>query len=341
MTELDAFWLEKGTEQIRRARSRTLADIDVEIDLESDFSTWSDVWVAAELLTFDQGTEWELGVSHIIDMPHALTVAPTGDVVELLEAAEAATGDARITALEAAWHACFAPALADVIEALDRDRKAPEMPVAKKKKDTVLWVEAAKTALPRSMFDGEWPKTWRDAQRRMRPLYARPRSPLFAAAAIELTKRDPLPYISIASSTYWQAHAWFIAEQGDVRQLAELEAFEKRMAPMWGERTLATDAPRIHAARAPGESAETRREARGAIEARDGGEAVARLEGRTGRRPSRWREVHPSRCGRQPVGAVGPPRRGDREASDRLDREDAARHARARDVVERHRARRP
>ncbi len=251
MTELDAYWLEKGTDQIARARAGTLAELEVNVELDSDLSSWPDTWVAAELLTFDEGSEWELGVTQIIATAHALAIAPTGDVVGLLEAAMAASGDARIAALEAAWRACFAPELADLIEALDRDREAAAMPVAKKKKDTeVQWAEAATSAVPRSLFAGEWPKTWRDAQRRMRPIYARPRSPLFAAAAIDFTRRDPLPYTSIASSTYWQAHAWFIAEQGDVRQLAELEAFEKRMTPMWGERTLATEALRALSPRA-------------------------------------------------------------------------------------------
>jgi hypothetical protein len=243
MTDLDAHWLTEGRALIAQARAGTLHDVPSPRELASEVAGWPDVWIAAALLSFDQYVDGAL--ARVIETPHQLAIAPTGDVIRLLEAAIAASGDARIAALEEAWRACFVPAIADVLEALDRDRAAPAMPVAKKKKETeALWAEAAKIAVPRSLFDGEWPKTWRDAQRRMRPLYARPRSPLLAAAAIGFTERDPLPYTSIASSPYWQAHAWFIAEQGDVRQLAALEAFERRMAPMWRERTLATDALR-------------------------------------------------------------------------------------------------
>ena len=229
LADLSQYWLDKGNEQVRQARTRELEDVE----LLSDVTGWPDTWVAAELLTYDNGTEWELGVTQVIDSEHALTVAPVGDVVALLEQALAA--DDKIPALEAAWRACFAPEIADVIEALDAHRAAPPMPVAKKKKDTeALWVVAAETAPPRSVFASAWPKQWRDGQRRMRPLYKRPRSPLLAAAALDLAKRDPLPYTSIASTTYWKAHAWFIAEQGDVRQLAALEAFEQRIAKQGG-----------------------------------------------------------------------------------------------------------
>ncbi|MDQ3339158.1 MAG: hypothetical protein M4D80_28690 [Myxococcota bacterium] len=240
-TDLDKFWLDKGVELVARARRREIEDIELAVDVTG----WPDTWVAAELLTYNVGTEFELAAGHIVDMAHVITASPAGDVVALLERAEAASGDERIAALEAAWRACFAPELADAIEALDAARDAPAMPVAKKKKDTeALWAVAAERLPPRSLFAGEWPKQWRDAQRRMRPIYARPRSPLFAAAAIDFTRRDPLPYTSIASSTYWRAHTWFIAEQCDVRQLAALEAFEQRMTPMWGASRIASEALR-------------------------------------------------------------------------------------------------
>lgn len=231
LEELNKYWLDKGNELIAKARLE-----------EPALAAWPDTWVAANLMTVDNGTEWELSATQVIDSEHALAVKPAGDVEALLEAALAA--EDKIAALEAAWRACFAPELAEVIEALDAHRDAPAMPVAKKKKDTeALWIEAAKTARPRSMFAGEWPKQWRGAQCRMRPLYERARSPLFAAAAIDFAKRDPLPYTSIASTTYWKAHAWFIAEQGDVRQVAALEAFEKRIAKQGGaDKTCASTA---------------------------------------------------------------------------------------------------
>jgi hypothetical protein len=241
LADTDAYWLKRGAELLAAARKGEHEGGE----LACDVTGWPDTWIAADLLTYDNGTEHELAAANILDQPHAITATPQGDVVELLARAEAASGDERIAALEAAWRACFAPELADVIEALDAHRAAPAMPKAKKKKDTeALWATAATTATPRSLFDGEWPTQWRDAQRRMRPIYARPRSPLFAAAAIEFAKRDPLPYTSIASSPYWQAHAWFIAEQCDVRQLAALEAFEQRMAPMRGPKNLVSDALR-------------------------------------------------------------------------------------------------
>lgn len=238
MDDLNAYWLEKGTEQLRQACAGAY-------EITYDVSALPDTWLAAELLTFDEGTEWEYGAAHIIGMPRPLAAHVHGDVVVLLDAAEGTRGDARIAALEAAWRACGDPQLAAVIEALDAQRDAPAMPVAKKKRETELrWAEAAKTALPRSVFAGEWPKTWRDAQRRMRAMYQRPRSPLLAAAALELAMRDPLPYTSIAATTFWQAFAWFIAEQGDLRQLEALVAFETRLAPMWGDKRIASDALR-------------------------------------------------------------------------------------------------
>ncbi len=236
--DLTTYWLDKGNDQIARARR---GDLDVE--LVSDVADWPDPWIAAELLTYPEGTEWELAATAIIDASHALRVSPSGDVAAALRRATEATGDDRIAALEDAWRGCLAPELADAIEALDSQRGVAKMPVAKKKKDTEkLWAAAAETAIPRSLFAGTWPKQWRDAQRRMRPLYRRPRSPLFATAALEFARRDPRPYTSIASQTYWQAHAWFIAEQGDVRQLAALEELERSL--MGGTKTVATDALR-------------------------------------------------------------------------------------------------
>jgi len=58
--DLDAYWLAKGTEQLKQARAGEPA-------IGYDVTGLPDTWLAAELLTFDEGTEWELGATHIIN----------------------------------------------------------------------------------------------------------------------------------------------------------------------------------------------------------------------------------------------------------------------------------
>src|SRR5204862_3218491 len=118
----------------------------------------------------------------------------------------------RLAALEAAWRACFAPELAEAIEATDAALEPTAFKPPKKKSDAErAWAAMAATASPRSAFAGTWPSKWKDAQRRMRVLYQRPRSPLLASAAAAFAFQDDVPYTSKGSQTFWQALAWFIA----------------------------------------------------------------------------------------------------------------------------------
>ncbi|MBX3155027.1 MAG: hypothetical protein KF773_03430 [Deltaproteobacteria bacterium] len=245
-----AAWLAKGRELVRQARAGAVEGVE----LACDVSAWPEPWVAAELLTHDLGSEREIDADIVIFSPNALTVAPVGDVEALVERAERASGGAeRVAALEEAWRACFAPELAQAIEAADAEVAAEAIAEPKKKAELErVWAAAAATAPPRVAFAGTWPSKWKDAQRRMRVLYQRPRSPRLAAAALELARRDALPYTSQASQTFWQALAWFIAEQGDVRQLAALEELERRIAQFLHRKELhATDALRAFAPPAP------------------------------------------------------------------------------------------
>lgn len=242
----DPQWVKSGLGQIARARRGQIEG------LERDVSAWPDTWIAAELLTHGLGTVFDIDVGSVLDTPHVLQAQPVGDVVAELERARALTGRERLAALEAAWRACFAPELADAIEALDASLDAPVVPAAKKKKDAeAAWMTAAATFPPRSLFGAPWPAQWKDAQRRMRAVYARPRSPLWAAAAIEVMRRDPKPYTSLASQVFWQAFAWFVAEQADVRQLPALAALERAVAEFEGRKdTHASDALRAFQPRA-------------------------------------------------------------------------------------------
>lgn len=224
-------WLEEGRAFVERARSGKVSDeyLSRDIELPYDVSTWPQVWLAADLLTYDLGSALEAGVGIVLNAEHAITAKPEGDVDALL-----AAGD-----LEGAWRACFSPELADVIEA--REAAAPIEKIAEPKKKSELekvWASAATKLSPRSAFAGTWPTKWKDAQRRMRVLYGRPRSPLFAAAAIAFAGREDVGYTSISAQTYWQSMCWFIAEQADVRQLAALEALEQRVCAIEGRKEL-------------------------------------------------------------------------------------------------------
>jgi len=190
-------WLAEGRAFVERARCGTISDeyLSEDIELAYDVSAWPQPWLAAELLTHDLGSGLEAGVGMVLNAEHPVTVTPEGDVDALL-----AAGD-----LEGAWRACFAPELADAIEA--RDAAAPI-------------------------------EKWKDAQRRMRVLYARPRSPLFAAAALAFANREDVGYTSISAQTFWQSMCWFIAEQADIRQLAALEALEQRVCAIEGRKEL-------------------------------------------------------------------------------------------------------
>ena len=224
-------WLAEGRAFVERARCGTISDeyLSEDIELAYDVSAWPQPWLAAELLTHDLGSGLEAGVGMVLNAEHPVTVTPEGDVDALL-----AAGD-----LEGAWRACFAPELADAIEA--RDAAAPIEKLTEPKKKSELekvWATAARTLSPRSAFTGTWPSKWKDAQRRMRVLYARPRSPLFAAAALAFANREDVGYTSISAQTFWQSMCWFIAEQADIRQLAALEALEQRVCAIEGRKEL-------------------------------------------------------------------------------------------------------
>jgi hypothetical protein len=215
-------WLAEGRAFVERARGGTISDeyMSEDVELAYDVTAWPQSWLAADVLTYDLGSGLEAGVGMVLNAEHEITARPEGDVDALL-----AAGD-----LEGAWRACFAPELADVIEA--REAAAPIEKIKEPKKKSELekaWATAACTLSPRSAFAGTWPSKWKDAQRRMRVLYARPRSPLFAAAAIAFANREDVGYTSISAQTFWQSMCWFIAEQADVRQLAALEALERRV----------------------------------------------------------------------------------------------------------------
>jgi hypothetical protein len=232
---------------VRAARAGTFGAGRIEpVTFDYDLTTWPDPWIAADLLTYGLETVEELEVDTVIDAENAITAKPVGQLDELLDRAEEATGADRIAALEAAWRACFAPELADAIEAADAAIVTPPLKEPKKKSELEkVWAAAAATASPKAAFAGTWPSKWKDAQRRMRVFYGRPRSPLLAAAASEFALQDAVPYTSIASQKFWQAFAWFIAEQCDVRQLDSLAALEARIGKFHGRTTaVATDALR-------------------------------------------------------------------------------------------------
>ena len=216
-----AAWLAQGRATCELARSgKVTGDYHADIVLAYDVATWPQPWIAADLMTYDIGSARDAELNMVLTAENAVAPEPTGNVDALL-----AEGD-----VEGAWRACFAPELADVIEA--RDAAKPIEKIKEPKKKTELekvWAQAAETMSPRSAFAGTWPSKWKDAQRRMRVLYARPRSPLFAAAAIEFSKRADLGYSSISAQTFWQALCWFVAAQGDVRQLSALAALERRV----------------------------------------------------------------------------------------------------------------
>jgi len=233
---MDPEWIAQGRTLVARARRGELTDdddLELAPDVAASIATWPDPWVAAELLTHDLDTGREIDVDCVLYVPHELELpVAAGDVAALVdEAFGTRDPQAQIAALEAAWRITRAPELADAIAALDATLPVAKPPSAKKKSDTeVAWMTFAATASPRDAFAGTWPVKWKDAQRRMRALYQRPRSPRLAAAAIAFANRDSLPYTSQASQTFWQSLAWFVAFQGDTRQLAALEKLERAVA---------------------------------------------------------------------------------------------------------------
>ncbi|MEO8701432.1 MAG: hypothetical protein ABI867_15405 [Kofleriaceae bacterium] len=225
-------WVAQARAFCEQARTGRVTDDYVDVQLPYSVAAWPQPWIAADLLTHDIGSARDAELCMLLNAENALTVTPegsAGDVDALL-----AAGD-----LEGAYRACFAPELAEVIEARDAHVPITKLEEPKKKSELEkLWSNAAVTLSPRSAFAGTWPSKWKDAQRRMRVLYARPRSPLLAAAAIAFADREDLGYTSIAAGTFWQAICWFIAEQGDVRQLAALEAIERRVCAIEGRKEL-------------------------------------------------------------------------------------------------------
>ncbi len=215
-----ATWVAQARAFCEQARTGRVTDDYVDIELPYSVAAWPQPWIAADLLTYDIGSGHDAEMCTLLNAENALTVRPEGDVDALL-----AAGD-----LEGAYGACFAPELAEVIEAHDAHVPITKLEEPKKKRDLEkAWAAAAVKLSPRSAFAGTWPSKWKDAQRRMRVLYARERSPLFAIAALAFADREDLGYTSIAAGTFWQAICWFVAEQGDVRQLEALEALERRV----------------------------------------------------------------------------------------------------------------
>ena len=237
-----AAWLAQGRAFCELARSgKVKDDYNPDVELTYDVAAWPQPWIAADLLTYELGSAREAELGMVLTAENDVLPRPTGDVDALL-----AAGD-----LEAAWRACFDPELADVIEARDAAMPIEKIKEPKKKSELEkVWAAAAESMAPRSAFAGTWPTKWKDAQRRMRVLYARPRSPLFAAAALTFANRDDLGYTSISAQTFWQALCWFIAAQGDVRQLPALEALERRVCEieerkeLFATRALQAFAPR-------------------------------------------------------------------------------------------------
>ncbi len=174
-------------------------------------------------------------LERVLVLPANVRPAGAGDVAALLRRAldrlEAGALGPALSAVEDAWRACRVPALADVLGALDAKLPDEPVPVPKRKGELEeVWLSKVGVVRPERLFTAPWPTQWRDAQRRMNALYGLPPSPRLAEAAQRLAQLEPLPYTAQAAQPFWQGLAWFIAEQGDVRQLDALLAFETRLA---------------------------------------------------------------------------------------------------------------
>lgn len=233
-------WLVNGRQHIAAARAGTFVDRYGRV-VASDVAGWPEPWIAADLLTYDLETIRALEVETVLSQPHALTIAAVGDLDAALDRAREPNN--RLAALEDAWRACLDPEIADLIEALDVSLPLPKFAAPKKKADLELqWAAFAKTASPRGAVAIAWPAKWKDAQRRMRALYQRPRSPLLAAAVAQFAVADNVPYTSVGSQVFWTGVAWFLAEQGDMRQLDRLEQLERRIGIFTGRSELPASA---------------------------------------------------------------------------------------------------